>query len=66
MPVLGVTQKQINVGTDSLKGNWAKIVKGVFEFVLHYDNYELSYTQINIAFWWAIKASNKLEIIDIE
>jgi hypothetical protein len=62
LPPLKVSQAQVNIGTDMLKGQWKTLVKTAFDSWLNEREYELSYNQMNVAFWWAAKECGKLEV----
>lgn len=54
MPELQVTPEQRQTGADSLGGEWKTVVNETFSFWLNEREYDLSYSQMNLAFWWAV------------
>lgn len=62
LPPIEITQADYRNGTDSLHGDYAKIVEKAFATWLQDRNYELSYSQMCIAFFNAAITSMKLTI----
>lgn len=65
LPDLELTEHQTHEGTDSIsKTNiyYRKVIDLAFDIWLKQKNYELSYNQLNSAFFTALKNLNKLII----